>query len=279
VADELSGYFDRWGLTRDGGEITTRTARLHFVRQGRTPAVLKILTGASDEATAPRALRAFAGRGAVRVIREDRGAVLLQRAMPGTSLTELVADGRDEAATGILADVMLRLHQGRRAPAGWPSVEDWAEGFTRQRARAVHRRLPQRLLDRGEGIFGELAASQGQRFLLHGDLHHDNVVHDEVDGWLVVDPKGVIGESAYETAASIRNPMQYYPFQADPDFMARRVAIFAERLGIDRARVLGWFIGQTVLSVCWLIEDREPEETIARGVRLAEVGVSLMDKR
>jgi streptomycin 6-kinase len=274
--DELSGYLDRWGLTRDGAEIATRTARLYFVRRGREPAVLKILTGASDEATAPRALRHFAGRGAVRVLKEDRGAVLLQRAMPGTPLSLVVADGHDDAATATIADLILRMHHGRRPPAGWPTLEDWAGGFVRQRARPVHRRLPQRLLDRGEAIFRELAASQGKQFLLHGDLHHDNILRDDAERWLVIDPKGVVGETAYETAVSIRNPMDFYPFQADPVFMARRVAIFAERLSLDRSRILGWYVGQSLLSVCWLIEDGEPEEAVARGVRLAEAGLELL---
>jgi streptomycin 6-kinase len=60
--------------------------------------------------------------------------------------------------------------------------------------------------------------------------------------------------------------------------MGRRIAIFAERLGVERQRILGWFIGQTVLSVCWLIEDGESEETVARGVRLAEAGVDLQKR-
>jgi streptomycin 6-kinase len=270
-------YFERWGLTRDGGDIETRTARLVFVRRGKELAILKVLGEASDEASAPRALRHFAGRGAVRVLREDRGAVLLERAMPGTPLSAIVAEGRDDEATGIISDIIASLHQGK-VPTGWPTVENWADGFTRQRARGVHRRLPQRLLDRGEGVFRELAASQGKRFLLHGDLHHDNILHDEKRGWLAIDPKGVVGETVYETAASIRNPMDFYPFQADPGFMARRVAIFSERLALDRERILGWYIGQSVLSVCWLIEDGEPEETITRGVRLAEAGLSLFEK-
>lgn len=275
--EELAGYLDRWQLTRDDAdEITSRSAHIYYVRRGREPAVLKIHTGASDEALAPRWLRHFVGRGAARVLREDRGAVLLQRAIPGTSLSHLVADGRDERATHIIADVMLKLHHGRKPPAGWPTLLDWAEGFTRQRARQVHRRLPLRLLDRGEAIFRELAASQGKQYLLHGDLHHGNILADTAEAWLVVDPKGVVGESAYETAASIRNPAEFYPFQLDADFMRRRVAIFAERLGVERQRVLGWFIGQTVLSACWLIEDGEPEEAVSRAARLAEAGVALM---
>jgi streptomycin 6-kinase len=60
--------------------------------------------------------------------------------------------------------------------------------------------------------------------------------------------------------------------------MARRVAIFAERLGVERERVLGWFVGQTVLSACWSIEDGDGEETIARAARLAEAGIALQGK-
>ncbi|MEJ0012024.1 MAG: aminoglycoside phosphotransferase family protein [Bauldia sp.] len=278
--DALAGYLERWQLTREGAdEIASRTSHIYYVRHGREPAVLKILTDASDEATAPRWLRHFAGRGAARVIREDRGAVLLRRATPGTPLSELVADGRDEQATHILADTMLKLHHGRKPPAGWPTLLDWADGFARQRARPLHRRLPRRLLERGEAIFRELAGSQGKQFLLHGDLHHGNILADNAEGWLVVDPKGVVGESAHETAASIRNPAEFYPFQLDSVFMARRVAIFAERLAVERERVLGWFVGQTVLSICWQIEDGESEEAVARGVRLAEAGVDLMAAR
>jgi streptomycin 6-kinase len=277
--DALSGYLDRWGLTRESGAaITTRGAHIYPVRLGREPAVLKILTDASDEASSARWLRHFAGRGAVRVLREDRGAVLLQRADPGTSLAEFVAEGRDEQATHIIADVMLRLHHGRKPPAGWPTLLDWAEGFTRQRARPVHRRLPQRLLDAGEALYREMASAQGKQFLLHGDLHHGNILADTTTGWLVIDPKGVVGESAFEAAAAIRNPAEFYPFQLDAAFMARRIAIFAERLGVEAELIRGWFVGQTVLSACWLIEDGEPEEAVARAARLAEAGLALRAK-
>ena len=274
---DVLDYLERWGLTRDGAEIETRAARLFFVRRGGEPAILKILGGNSDEANAPRVLRHFAGRGAIRILKEDRGAVLLERAVPGRPLSTLVAEGRDDEATGVIADIITSLHHGK-VPTGWPTVETWADGFSRQRARGVHRRLSQRLLDRGEGVYRDLAASQGKRFLLHGDLHHDNILRDDKRGWLAIDPKGVVGETAYETAASIRNPMDFYPFQVDPGFMARRVSIFAERLSLDRQRILGWYVGQSVLSVCWLIEDGEPEETISRGVRLADAGLSLLGK-
>jgi streptomycin 6-kinase len=57
--------------------------------------------------------------------------------------------------------------------------------------------------------------------------------------------------------------------------MARRIAIFAERLGVETERIRGWFVGQTVLSACWSIEDGEPEDAVAQAARLAEAGLAL----
>jgi streptomycin 6-kinase len=89
-------------------------------------------------------------------------------------------------------------------------------------------------------MFAELAASQGPRCLLHGDLHQTNILWDEQRGWLAIDPKGVIGEPAYEFGAALRNP--------DVGLADRRIHIIAERTGLDRERVAGWAYAQAVLS-------------------------------
>jgi streptomycin 6-kinase len=273
---DVADYLDHWGLKED--RAASASAGLAFVRSGSAPAVLKLLDEKSDEANAARALRHFGGEAAVRVLREDRGAILTERAVPGTPLSSLVGNGRDDEATAIIADVISRLHHGK-VPTGWPTLETWGAGFQRQKKRGTHRRLPPRLLDAGERVFLDLARSQGkQRFLLHGDLHHDNIVFDERRGWLAIDPKGVVGETAFETAAAMRNPTDLYPLQIDPMFIERRVAIFSERLNLDRERVLGWFVGQTVLSVCWLIEDRKADEAIVRGVHIAEAAQAVFEK-
>src|SRR6266567_6137524 len=43
-------------------------------------------------------------------------------------------------------------------------------------------------------------ASSAEPVLVHGDLHHDNVLSSARAGWLAIDPKGVAAEPAYETS-------------------------------------------------------------------------------
>ena len=267
-------YFDRWNLTPDGAEIETPRARLFPVRHAGASAILKILSPLSDETDAPRALAHFAGRGAVRVLAEDKGAVLLERAVPGFALTDVVAGGRDDEATANIADIAAGLHHGE-PPDGFIDVMQWADGFRRQRERGPHPLLPPAMLDRAETLYRDLAASQGRRFLLHGDLHHENILMGE-RGWLVIDPKGVVGEPAFEVVMSLGNPQLLWPFAADGKVMARRVAIFSERLALDHDRILSWAFAQMVLCACWHIEDGNPDADVGRSLAVADVAAGLL---
>jgi streptomycin 6-kinase len=92
--------------------------------------------------------------------------------------------------------------------------------------------------------------------VLHGDLHHDNIVAATRAPWLAIDPKGVVGEPAYETGALLRNPMPQLLAMPDPARLTRRrVDQLAGELGFDRARIRGWGLAQAVLSAWWSIED------------------------
>jgi streptomycin 6-kinase len=91
--------------------------------------------------------------------------------------------------------------------------------------------------------------------LLHGDLHHDNVILDDDRGWLAVDPKGVIAEPEYEVGAALRNPFDRPVLFADPATIRKRVDRFARDLALDATRVLSWAFAQAVLSAVWTVED------------------------
>jgi streptomycin 6-kinase len=92
--------------------------------------------------------------------------------------------------------------------------------------------------------------------LLHGDLHHENILSAERQPWLAIDPQGVIGEPAYETGALLRNPMpDILNFPNLKSVLKKRVDQLVEELALDRSRILGWGIAQAVLSAWWDYEE------------------------
>ena len=89
--------------------------------------------------------------------------------------------------------------------------------------------------------------------LLHGDLHHWNILRAEREPWLAIDPKGLAGEPAYEVGALLRNRLD-----AGEDVLQltlRRIAQLSEILGVDRERLKRWAFAQGVLSALWTFED------------------------
>ena len=243
----------RWGLTADGEPVETIAGVVQFVRRGQERLAFKVST-AADEAAQAATLAHWGGHGAVRVVDVDAGALLMERAWPGEPLSGLVLEGRDDEATQVVCDLIASLHRAP-APAGFRSVEDWGLGFGRVRAQALAAGADASTVDLGQTLYDDLCRSQGDRFLLHGDLHHDNILRDDARGWLAIDPKGVVGELAYETGCMLRNPGEDPGLYADPAVISRRAAILAERLELDPPRIVGWCFAQAVLSALWSLED------------------------
>jgi len=218
-----------------------------------SPVVLKISKQRGDELRAGEVLRAFAGHGAVRVLEFDRGAILLERLEPGKQLVELVQLGKDEEATQILSEVMLRMAH-HAAPEHCPTVLDWAQGFDRY-LHTGDNRIDESLLNEARELYQSLATSQKTTMLLHGDLHHYNVLFDSSRGWVAIDPKGVVGEVEYEVGAMLRNPTEQVDLFASTSTIERRLERLASILHLDYDRALAWAFAQAVLSAIWDIED------------------------
>ena len=202
------------------------------------------------------ALRHFGGRGAVKLLEADRqrGALLLEGLVPGETLASL---SDEEEATRIAARVMRRLWRPPDGQHAFPTVAEWASGLKRLRQRFEGQTgpLPRGLVEKAESLFQVLLNSMDQPVLLHGDCHHDNILSHGSD-WVVIDPKGVIGERAYEVARFLHNPVPGFLNTPNPrDVVLRRVEIFGDELGLDQGRLLAWGFCKTVLSAWWSIED------------------------
>ena len=227
------------------------------LRKDGEPAVLKMSPPEDKEfRTEAAALAAFGGRGICRLLECDlgRGAMLLERLRPGMPLTDV---GDDEEATAAAAGVMKKLW--RPPPPGheFPAVADWAEGFARLRQRygGGTGPMPERLVREAERLLEELLLSEGEPLLLHGDLHQGNILSAGRGPWLAIDPKGVVGEAAYDTAALLHNPAGTLEAPNPRWLLEQRLDVLSGELGLDRARVRAWGLAQAVLSAYWSLED------------------------
>jgi streptomycin 6-kinase len=166
----------------------------------------------------------------------------------------LAVNVSDDLATGILADVMGRMSP--RAPTSTvPTTQQWGCGFERHVAAGGTGHIPKPLLEAAQRMYSHLCASQSKPRLLHGDLHHDNVLLDSKRGWLAIDPKGVVGEPEYEAGAALRNPYECPGLFAEPQTIERRVGRFERDLHLDAGRILAWAFAQAVLALIWAVED------------------------
>lgn len=224
-----------------------------------TPTILKLsFPEDEDFKTEAEALRIFDGRGAVRLLRLDldRGTMLLERCEPGMPLSSVKDDAEAMKAA---AEVMRKLWRPVPATHPFPTVSDWARGLDRLRRRFDGKTgpMPAALVEEAEKLFAWLISSQAESVLLHGDLHHGNILAAKRDGWLAIDPKGVVGEPAFETGTLLYNPTELLNSSQPGKILERRIDLLAGKLDLDGARVRGWGLSQAVLAAYWSLEDSD----------------------
>ena len=240
-----------WGVAIEGVTETEHSVLAFGYREDQR-VTLKLFKQRDEEILAGRVLRAFAGNSTVRILDQVQGVLLLERLIPGESLVTMAASGHDENATEVLASVIGRLSPA--ACPGVPTIEQWGKSFERYQA-GDDQPLPTRLVADAHQLYLDLCSSQRYRRLLHGDLHHGNVLHDSERGWVAIDPKGVLGEPEYEIGAALRNPIEHPEVFLEPRIIEGRLTCFADRLQLNADRVLGWAFAQAVLAAVWLRED------------------------
>lgn len=221
-------------------------------RADGTPAVLKagVPDGHLDAEIAT--LRAYDGRGAVRLLWADpaRGALLLERAVPGHDLGTVP----DDEATAVIADRLRLLHTAP-VPDGLDHVRSEQDAFAAHLTRFPgDDPLPRRTVEHAAALWAELCADPGRDVLLHGDLHHHNVLAATRDPWLAIDPHGRVGDPGYDCGQVLYNPLDADP----PDLAARaprRLEQLADVLGLGRDRAMAWGFAVCVLSEVWCAQD------------------------
>ncbi len=282
LPDLIAEASARWELT---DVVPAPTLSYNFVAYAKCPSpvgrwrsegqseggdvVLKIGVPNDEMRSEMAALRLFNGEGACRLLDydEERCWMLLERLHPGVMLSTLEDD---EESTRIAVGVMKRIWiSGFDTPStiaqGYSTSDsyskfiqltDWFDGLKKLREmfNGGTGPLDGKLVERVESSVKDFFTENHHPVLMHGDFHHYNVLSSE-RGWLVIDPKGVIGPAGYEVGPFMLNPWNKFSDGISRPLMERRIDILHEHLGFERQRIIEWSLAHAILSAWWGIED------------------------
>jgi streptomycin 6-kinase len=210
-----------WGL-RLGTPFAL--SRFSYVAPVGDDAVLKVAWEEGEESLHEAdALEHWAGDGAVRLLRRDRGsrALLEERARPGGDISKLP----EHEATAIAVDVATRLWRPAGEPFRWVGdhVPRWLDDE------------PGELTPLARELLGTLEI--GREWLVHGDFHHHNILRHG-DGFVAIDPKPYLADREYDVYTWLHNPLEHI---MDRETTEQRIAAFVAA-GLDDFRIRAWAI-------------------------------------
>lgn len=244
----FAAYIERWRLVPDGEPILTPGSRLLPVRlETGAPAMLKIALD-EDEQAGNRLMAWWAGEGAARVHAQEDDALLMARAMGAGSLMRMALAGQHDAVSQVVCTTLARLHAPRAKPLPpLLALDHWFKDL-REAARQQGGLFLESL-----AMAEQLLATPRDEVVLHGDVHHDNVLDFGEAGWLVIDPKRVYGERTFDFANLICNPD--LPSATDPRRLERQVQVIAQAADLQPRRLVQWVLAFSGLSAAWFLED------------------------
>ncbi len=225
---------DAWGLSKLKPISNLSYSYVLEGFQREAPIILKLSPDDDLIDKEAQALDAFKEFGAVSLLDRKDGILLLERAVPGTLLKN--SDPK-ESRIEIACKVMERLHQSPYFSKGsFPHIEEWLTAIDKEWD------LPKKHLERARRLKKRLIKkSQGSEILLHGDLHQENIL-SHGNGWVVIDPKGVIGCPIHEVWACVEDPMQ-------------DLRCLSSYFGYPFQDVAEWYYVRLILAACWQAED------------------------
>lgn len=267
LPDLIAEASKRWNLTDVQPVPTLSYNFVAFAKRAQGDVVLKMGVPNREMESEIAALQLFNGEGACKMLEydEEKCWMILERLNPGEMLVTLEDD---EEATHIAAEVMKKIWRPMES-SGLPLqkqdtalqkfilLSDWFDGLKRLRAayNGGTGPLNEDLVERVEVSVNDFFLENHHPVLMHGDFHHYNILSSE-RGWLIIDPKGVIGPAGYEAGPLLINPWGELINKSDiQKITKRRIDILHEHLGFERERIREWGLAHAVLSAWWGIED------------------------
>jgi streptomycin 6-kinase len=222
---------------------------------GRSAALKLSFDGDDESLHESLALQRWGGDGAVELYRADphRRALLLERVR-----REDLRTVDDDLACEVVAGLYRRLHVP--APPQLRTVTSYVEKWLDDlaglpRSAPIPRRYAEQALVLGRDLVAD-PASTG--VMIHGDLHHENVLAADREPWLAIDPKPMSGDPHYEPEPMLRNNWEFVVGTGSVrETLRRRFFTLVDVAGLDEDRARAWAIVRLVLNISWNLLDAQ----------------------
>lgn len=249
LPDVVEDLKSLWSLD-DVQEVENLTWNyLFYATQDEKNVVVKVSFDAELIENEWRALNYFNGEGVVRVfdISREHQALLLERVAPGLSLKSQ----RNDHLYHHYAHVLLALSNKPSKISANMTMFDWANAIERISDLSIDKDI--RI--KAQKIQNRLFKHQAPLYFCHGDLHLDNILQRE-NTWCAIDPKGVLGETAFEAAAfDLLTEAELMSIDSSERLIPARIERLAKTLHLSNERLLQWFFLRCLISAQWFIED------------------------
>lgn len=228
----------------------------HFVglvelKETQEFAILKMAPNDEVIANEAKCLDCFS-QGMVKIYTYDEEyfAIIMEKLEPGYSLKKFVVNGEDDEATRIIARTIRELQWHQTPKYSLKHVSDLMSDLA-----VLDNHIDKKILSKAKSLFTALTHDKSNDVILHGDLHHDNILA-QGEHWKAIDPHGYIGDPVFEVSAMIVNPFDAYPTHKPlKKIIERRIKILSEELPFDVKKIQAWMFCKTVLSVAWTYHD------------------------
>jgi streptomycin 6-kinase len=257
-------YLQQWELKSEGPvDNLSYNFVIKVTDSHGTPLILKLGVPNFDTRNEMVTLQTYNGEGCAKLLKSDpeNGVMLLERLVPGKMLSA-------ESDEMVVLDNFIKVWKAIRRPVPegtpTPSLTHWFEGLTRYRS-AGGGPISLEYVQLAEEFFQQVMETSEGLQLLHGDLHHENILYSEEKGWMAIDPKGVAGDPYFDVISFLINQLESKP---DPKSTLKlRVDTISEQMGLDHERLLKAAIALGTLYACWGVEDLADWETTYQCVK------------
>ncbi|MGG0667309.1 aminoglycoside phosphotransferase family protein [Lederbergia citrisecunda] len=257
LEDNVNSIAHDWGLTLES-PVTNLSYNyvIHVIDYNSDPYILKIGLPGFDFQNEVRTLQLYNGQGCAKLLKADasRGAMLLEKLQPGTMLC---AETDEVVVIQNFCHVWKEIRCPLPTAYDFPTVLDWAAAFPKYQSNHPKNNgpIPNEWVKMAVDYLHEIHQSSTEIGLLHGDLHHENILFSNERGWLAIDPKGVAGSPYFDVVSFLINHLFT---KSNPEaLLKKRVDLLSESLDLNREKLLKSAVSMSTLYACWGIEDKD----------------------